>query len=510
MKIAIKLIIISFTLLFINGCTATQRGASSENLYQDSKLQKTTGSVFGKKDKKSSIEVIELTYKDAVEAMYEVSTMAFPDIDHNDSLIDQLELGSDLIVHNRDFWMGDVKLRITAEVVSNLNNKDEYGIVFKTKADGVGANFSMMPGYASDRFYKSLDEYINDKGITKASYTNFKILKDKGITKKISASIPSTYFGFKKYIDDKSNLKPFEGIWVSETGKYTLGMVYTPKDHKHKYKAFVIESKYKNWKAGDIKAKFVKLRNNKLAAATIALRSKAEFTGTWKVEKELLEQISEPKMLLIKQYPESGYVDSSEFVSGVGTGWAISKDGIFVTNHHVIDGADKIYVGFKGKSEPARVLLSDKRIDLAVVQIINPKKEYKALSISNNTAENGSDISVIGYPLAFDLGDDPRIHEGIISAQSGISKDITRYQISANINPGNSGGPVIDTNANVVGVAVEKLNEGTSVNFAIKSNYVKSLLDQLDIKTHTNGQSNNSSSDIFKMYKSSILPIWTE
>ena len=134
MKTATKLLVISFTLLFIGGCTTTQRGASSENLYQDSNQQRTTGSVFGKKNKKSSIEVVELTYKDAVEAMYEVSTMAFPDIDHNDNLIDQLELGSDLIVHNKDFWMGDVKLRMTAEVVSNLDNEGEYGIVFKTKA----------------------------------------------------------------------------------------------------------------------------------------------------------------------------------------------------------------------------------------------------------------------------------------------------------------------------------------------------------------------------------------
>ena len=68
-------------------------------------------------------------------------------------------------------------------------------------------------------------------------------------------------------------------------------------------------------------------------------------------------------------------------------------------------------MGFKGENpDAARVLISDKRIDLAVIQIVNPKKDYVPLAINSKGAENGTDIAVIGYPLAFDLGDDPKIH----------------------------------------------------------------------------------------------------
>jgi len=499
-------------LLFLASCAPTtiQRGASSENLVEDKSMDYSTSSTSIGKKSQEPAEVLEIGYKEAVELMLDVAKQAFPNVEPEANLVEKLDMGSDLIVTNRDFWRGDVKLTLTAEVVQNLDQMDEYGIIFKAKAAGYGSNFSMIPGYASEAFFKNLDILISERSLNKKTFTNYKILKDKGITEKVSASIPTSIIGFKKYIDEKSDRKPFEGIWASGDGKYTVGLIHTPKDYQYKYKAFILESKYRNWEAGEVKFKLMKLRNGKLTSGILHLKSKVEHSGTWKADKELLEHISEPKGMYIKQYPDGAFSESDDFINGVGTGWAVSDKGIFVTNHHVIDGADKIYVGFKDSPSPARVLLSDKRIDLAVVEIINPKKKYKPLKISTNNVGNGTEIMAVGYPLAFTLGDDPRVHEGVISAQSGIDKDITRYQISANINPGNSGGPVIAKNGNVVAVSVEKLNEGTGVNFAIKANYVESLLNQLNIPINTSGSSEDSFAEVFNEYKGSILPIWTE
>jgi hypothetical protein len=66
-------ILISFALLFISGCTTTQRGASSDNLYQNNNQQKVSNSFFSKKEKSKSIEVLELTYEEAVGVMHDVS-----------------------------------------------------------------------------------------------------------------------------------------------------------------------------------------------------------------------------------------------------------------------------------------------------------------------------------------------------------------------------------------------------------------------------------------------------
>jgi S1-C subfamily serine protease len=110
------------------------------------------------------------------------------------------------------------------------------------------------------------------------------------------------------------------------------------------------------------------------------------------------------------------------------------------------------------------------------------------------------------------LGDDPRLTEGSLSAQSGIAKDVTKYQMSVPIQHGNSGGPVIDEMGQAVGVAVSSYGdpEAQVVNFAVKSTYLISLMDQVGLaSSKASGDNTLSTAAVFAKYKKSVLPIWT-
>ncbi len=331
---------------------------------------------------------------------------------------------------------------------------------------------------------------------------------------RISASIPISYEGFKSYIDQGSARAVYEGIWVEATGKYTIGIVRTPEDKVFPVKGFILDSKPKNWRSGEVKIKFRRSLDRGVVTGSLFLENKEEIGATWRVTGELLELVASGNDFLrsvyVKQYPEGSAGFESKPISGSGTAWAISENGIFVTNHHVIDGAKKIWVGFRDSTPmEGRVLISDRRLDLAIIRV-DSKSRYYPLPMTASPAENGSRVYAIGFPHTSKLGDQAKISDGLISGQAGFQQDVTRYQISAPINPGNSGGPLLDDRGNVVGVIVEKLSGAESVNFAIKSTYVASLLEQIGMKTPPPNTRITTPVDLANKYKSSILPVWVE
>lgn len=81
------------------------------------------------------------------------------------------------------------------------------------------------------------------------------------------------------------------------------------------------------------------------------------------------------------------------------------------------------------------------------------------------------------------MGTEVKFTDGKISSKTGIQGDVTVYQISVPIQPGNSGGPLFDNQGNLVGITSSGLNrdyfKAENVNYAIKSSYLKSLIDSL-------------------------------
>ncbi len=174
--------------------------------------------------------------------------------------------------------------------------------------------------------------------------------------------------------------------------------------------------------------------------------------------------------------------DSARTRSASGSGFFVAERGVLVTNHHVVDGCSAIEVVGYG---PARVVTSDKDVDLAVIQLRTPKP-HPIAEIRGEAVELGESVVALGFPLADILNSSLNMGTGIISSETGLFGELTRFITNVGIQPGNSGGPILDENGRVLGVAVSKINDeallaaiGTTapnVGFAIKGDVVADYL----------------------------------
>lgn len=492
-RVLSRLVVAAFVLWFLAACgPVIQKGAGFQQ--------------FPTTD--HSVTVLKIDYEQALEIAYAAAQDAYPD----DADVRVPDDASGVIIEHTDFWAGDARCGIEPVLVQETGT-DRSGIFYKTTCIGIGSNRALGPGYLATAFFKALSKYTAANDIVELKFQKFKELHDKGIAQLMPASIPVTYAGFKHYIDTHPDRNSHEGIWSDRDGRYTIGIVRVTDDPRFKYYGFIIESSGKHWKPGEIRLKFFDLVDNDVTVGKYLGGSKVAVGVTWSIKENYIEAInSTGKDLFIKVYPKQGENVAGKF-TGVGTGWAVTSDGVFATAAHVVVGAREVFVGFKESAKPARVLIMDERTDLALVQVDSSKDKYVPIPVaSHSDMVNGDKLVAIGYPLAFNLGDDPRLTEGSVSAQSGFAKDVTRYQMSVPIQPGNSGGPVIDEKGRAIGVAVSSLEgSGTQViNFAVKSTYLMSLMDQVGVATTKPGSETTfTAKEIFLKYRKSILPVWT-
>lgn len=187
---------------------------------------------------------------------------------------------------------------------------------------------------------------------------------------------------------------------------------------------------------------------------------------------------------LMKQFGEENADEDDS--SSVGSGFIISHDGYVVTNHHVVDGADKIIVKLSDRREvTAKLIGSDKRSDIALLKIEGSK--FPVLTIgSSKQLEVGEWVIAIGSPFGFDHS----VTAGIVSAK-GRSLPEENYvpfiQTDVAINPGNSGGPLFNMHGEVVGINSQIYSQSggfMGVSFAIPVDVVKDVVAQLKATGH--------------------------
>jgi Do/DeqQ family serine protease len=165
-----------------------------------------------------------------------------------------------------------------------------------------------------------------------------------------------------------------------------------------------------------------------------------------------------------------------------GSGFIVRPDGYIFTNDHVLDGADRVDVKLKdGREFQAKIIGRDEKTDVAVIKIDAANLPVVHFGDSEQVRV-GQFAFAIGAPFRLDY----TFTSGVISGK-GRSKliDNAGYSISdylqtdASINPGNSGGPLCDIDGNVVGMntLINGLNRG--LGFAIPSNLVREIGDQL-------------------------------
>jgi serine protease Do len=171
-------------------------------------------------------------------------------------------------------------------------------------------------------------------------------------------------------------------------------------------------------------------------------------------------------------------------LKGLGTGFVVEKDGVVLTNNHVIEGADQITVKLSDEREfQARIVGRDASTDIAVLKI--EAKDLVALSLGDSEGiEVGDWVVAIGNPF----GLSHTVSAGIISAKGRTREDVPLdpsgyydfLQTDASINPGNSGGPLLDMKSEVVGINTAIRGGGAQgIGFAIPINMVKQLLPML-------------------------------
>ena len=167
---------------------------------------------------------------------------------------------------------------------------------------------------------------------------------------------------------------------------------------------------------------------------------------------------------------------------GLGSGVIVSPEGYLLTNHHVIEGADEVYVQLAdGREARARVVGTDPDTDIAVLKIDLKKLPVMALGDSTQL-QVGDPVMAIGNP--FNVGQTAT--SGIVSAlgrnQLGLSTFENFIQTDAAINPGNSGGALVDARGALVGINTAIYSESggsMGIGFAVPIDLAREVMQSL-------------------------------
>lgn len=203
-----------------------------------------------------------------------------------------------------------------------------------------------------------------------------------------------------------------------------------------------------------------------------------------------IAQKLKPSVVTIKTRTSEG--------TAAGTGIVLAN-GEILTNAHVVADAEKVVVYPAGSktSRSAKVLGADAGHDLALIKVSDTSGLTPATLGDSSKLVVGAQVVAIGDAL--DLGKDPSVTQGVISA---LDRDVDKtlrgvIQTDASINPGNSGGPLINARGEVIGInsaVAANPNSGEvaqNIGFAIPINRAKSLLAEL----RAGGVEDNSSSN---------------
>lgn len=174
-----------------------------------------------------------------------------------------------------------------------------------------------------------------------------------------------------------------------------------------------------------------------------------------------------------------------------GSGIVVSRDGVILTNQHVVRECD----GYEVIDERNRRLKAslgavDDARDLALLSV--SETFPAAAAVRREAAPRlGEAVTIVGYPLVGVLGTRPSVGFGNVTSTVGIRNNPVQMQISVPVQRGNSGGPVLDQAGNVIGVVVSKLDAlkmaqrtgdlPQNVNFAIRGDTVRAFLESNNI-----------------------------
>ncbi len=227
-----------------------------------------------------------------------------------------------------------------------------------------------------------------------------------------------------------------------------------------------------------------------VAAPAAPAPSSGLLVGTMPASFAPLVHVADPSVVFISTVTTESEVSPfthrrrQALAQGLGTGFVFDKNGVILTNNHVIEGAQEIEVQLSDRRVfPAKVVGFDKITDIGVLHV--DAKDLRPLPLGDSDAIEVGDWAVaIGNPF----GLSHTVSAGIISAKGRTKDDVPLdpagyyyfLQTDASINPGNSGGPLLNLKGEVVGINSAIRGGGAQgIGFAIPINMVKQLLPML-------------------------------
>ncbi len=178
--------------------------------------------------------------------------------------------------------------------------------------------------------------------------------------------------------------------------------------------------------------------------------------------------------------------ESRDIEQNIGSGFIVTKDGLIITNKHVVSDTQATYqvIASDDKKYAVDKIYRDPLNDLAILKI--KAESLQALTLGDSSKlKLGQTAVAIGTPLGEFTN---TVTSGIVS---GLGRGITAgspyegyverldnvIQTDAAISPGNSGGPLLNSAGQVIGVNTAVSSQGQNIGFAIPSNVVRELID---------------------------------
>lgn len=174
---------------------------------------------------------------------------------------------------------------------------------------------------------------------------------------------------------------------------------------------------------------------------------------------------------------DNDYVDFSK-IDTVGSGFAITSDGLIATNEHVVGKCKKVFVVYQGKIKIAQILNTHEKFDFAVIKINEVTPSF--FFFKKNKHELGEELISGGFPSPNNLGFGIKITTGVVSSEDYHEGAV--FQHSTPTQPGNSGGPLLNNSGLLVGISTavyaEKIGKTNpqNINFAVSNRTAMSLL----------------------------------
>lgn len=196
----------------------------------------------------------------------------------------------------------------------------------------------------------------------------------------------------------------------------------------------------------------------------------------------LYQQVS-PSVVFISAVSVASVHPGERVGTVVGSGVLIDREGLILTNSHVVFGRRAISVTLdNGYTTPAQLLGADPILDVAVLRMPVPDAGLPKATLGDSDAlQVGEEVIAIGHPM----GLEQTLTRGVISGTDRLLSEfplnlmLPLIQTDAAINPGNSGGPLVNRCGEVVGLTSALLADAKNISFAIPINVVKEVVPQL-------------------------------